>query len=362
VEKTGGDYLSFLELRSVADVAVADAAYQSNLTMGELVEEYGIQLSQEANMTYDSDKFVDVSDICKGNEDPRDPAVAARLREQGYLILHEGKTFHQYDDRWGERPRYLVKLADLSDKPGWVRAAQYYRLAFRSIARSTDERTAIFTILPPGVVSGNSAPIERAPEARPNSAALAVMALANSFPFDWLTRIRASANINLFILEGVAVPMLENDTSRFLAKQSLAVCARHAGYGDLVKEIDCDKCSLSPEAELQVLASIDATVAHLYGLSEEQYTFLLSSFNHARRPTLPTLCLKLYRELKQSKPDAFQRKYDALPKVNLPETNQTPTLNLARTIELEARQGSFFLESPAPRPRTRRNRGTTQQL
>jgi hypothetical protein len=32
--------------------------------------------------------------------DPRSPETASVLIGRGYLILHEGRTFHQYTDHW----------------------------------------------------------------------------------------------------------------------------------------------------------------------------------------------------------------------------------------------------------------------
>ncbi len=97
----------------------------------------------------------------------------------GLVPLYEAKMFHQFDHRWGTykdsgstrdlndeeksdlnfqvQPRYWVsrnevenKLAEKWDKE-WL-------LGFRDICRSTDERTAIFSLLPK-VAVGNNAPI-----------------------------------------------------------------------------------------------------------------------------------------------------------------------------------------------------------
>jgi hypothetical protein len=73
-------------------------------------------------------------------------------------------------------------------------------LIFRTIASSTNERTAIFTILQPGYVVSNSIGIELAPENRTNSTALATCSILNSFIFDFSVRIKGGANMNLFIM------------------------------------------------------------------------------------------------------------------------------------------------------------------
>jgi len=51
-----------------------------------------------------------------------------------YLPLYEGKHFHQYNDHWEDRPRYLVGTDALSARPDILALAEHYRLAFRDIA------------------------------------------------------------------------------------------------------------------------------------------------------------------------------------------------------------------------------------
>ena len=143
----------------------------------------------------------------------RVPDVARRLLESGYLVLHEGKTFHQFTDRWEERPRYLVALEKLRDKPAWLKPSRYYRLAFRDIAESTDERTGIFCMLPAGVTFGNKAPCEREPVKRPSTSSLMILSLADSFSFDFLLRSKVQATVNFFILDSCPLPSIPSVTS-----------------------------------------------------------------------------------------------------------------------------------------------------
>ena len=81
------------------------------------------------------------------------------------LMLHEGKTFHQYTDIWDTKPRYSVASTAIN-----CDAARHYRLVFRDIARSNDERTMIACIAPPGTVFGHTATVEKTPWARPIAA------------------------------------------------------------------------------------------------------------------------------------------------------------------------------------------------
>jgi hypothetical protein len=149
-------------------------------------------------MTDDSDRFIPIGHGAQS------------------LPLHEGKTFHQFTDRWKTAQRYAVHVDSMRDKPGWLRASGHYRLAFREISRSTDERTMIAAMMPPGQIFGHKATCEKTPWERPDAAALVLCAVFNSFAFDWCIRRKIAASVSLFMLHGCPAPSL----SRSIARQS----------------------------------------------------------------------------------------------------------------------------------------------
>ena len=152
---------------------------------------HNMTFGREAHMTDDSHRFTPIDDVAKHNAVP----------------LHEGKTFHQFTDRWKAEPRYAINVEAMADKPGWLRASGHYRLAFREISRSTDERTMIAAIIPPGHVFGHKATCEKAPWKRPDAAALVLCAVFNSFTFDWCLRRKIAASVSLFMLNGCPAPV-----------------------------------------------------------------------------------------------------------------------------------------------------------
>ncbi|MBI4602221.1 MAG: hypothetical protein HY721_09695 [Planctomycetes bacterium] len=294
-------------------------------------------------MTDDSHRFTPVADVLPGGEDPREPEVARRLLEEGYLTLHEGKTFHQFDDRWGDRPRYLVHLTALADKPAWREAARYYRLAFRNIARSTDERTAIFSLHPPGVAAGEKGPSERLPARRPVSRALMLEAVGNTFGFDYCLRARVAATVNLFILNACPVPPLSPAAEAFLAHAALRLTANHSGYAPLWRsELSGHWREPSPPgtwpvipgdgARWQLRAAIDTAVAQAYGLDRAQYAHVLASFSHKSCPQAPDLCLAAFDELEALRLEAFARKHDPYWDVPLNEELPKPVIDLPAPV------------------------------
>jgi len=294
LRRVGGPFRVFPELRSRADLEVVETCYAHPDRLGALCDRLGVYLRSGLHMTSDAHRF----SPAPAGVDCRAPDRAARLRTEGLLLLHEGKTFHQFDDRWGDPPRYLVAEDQVADRPGWLRAARHPRLAYRAVASSTNERTGIFAVLPAGVLCGNSAPAEAEPWGRPVAAALLVCALGNSCVVDYLLRVRSSANLNQFILREVAVPDL-SAIEPLLVGTALRLSSNHEGYAGLWRELGKGSGQRfpvvgDPDLRLRLRARLDAAVAHAYGLSQPQFEHVLGTFTHRSAPALPTLCLEAY--------------------------------------------------------------------
>jgi hypothetical protein len=361
VERTGGEYLSLLELRGPQDVAVAEASIRGERVVARFLTEARIRLGAELHMANDSFRFAPTSSVTK--QDPRETALAVHLRARGYLPLHEGKTFHQFDDRWGDPPRYLVGLKDVADKPTWTGPARFYRVAFRAIASSTNERTSIFCLLPPGSLFGNSAPCDRAPEQRANGGALKLVAMCNTHPFDWNLRQKGSANVNLFILNGCPVPKLSPSQDLFLAHSAVRLSCNHEGYAPLWEEQlgsewrEAAKRHTWPvldgaDARWAVRAAIDAVVADAYGLDRAQYEHVLSSFSHTSYKKAPELCLAAFDELKTIGLEAFTKKHDPYWDIPLVTTLPKPVIDLPSGDAQP--NDTFALSAPEPKRKAKR--------
>jgi len=335
LQRAGGDHRVFPELRSAVDLRVTETCFGSASSFGQVCDERGIRLSSALHMTHDADRFTPSPDQVGDGGDARDPDRAKALRRRGYLVLHEGKTFHQFDDHWGAPPRYLVHADRVADRPRWTRAARYYRLAFRAVASSTNERTCIFCVLPPGSLCGNSAPVEAHPWRRPNSEALALAAVANTHVVDFLVRVRSSANLNLFILRHTALPVLENAALQTLAiHTSLRLTCNHAGYAALWSEQLGDAWGepappgtwpavAEPSERWRLRAVLDAIVAHTFGLSRDQYEHVLGAFSHRSNPDAPDQCLGVFDDLLERGGDAFAALHD--PYADVPLVSSSPS-------------------------------------
>jgi hypothetical protein len=223
-----------------------------------------------------------------------------------------------------------------------LEASRYYRAACREIARSTDERTAIANILPPGVVCGHTISVERKPMQRTNATALAVVATMNSFSFDWVLRQRVGVHVSIYILADSPLPKLSERAEAFLAHGCLRLCCNHAGFAPLWRDqLDSAWSETAPEPTWPALsaepdrwrlrAAMDAVVARSYGLSSTEYERVLGSFSHKSFPAARDLCLAAFDELARIGLAAFCRQHDPYWNVPLVTAPARPIVDLPVT-------------------------------
>jgi hypothetical protein len=354
VQRTGGIYLSLVELRSKFDWEVADVCYRAALPFDEYCRGASIRFGRECDMNRDSNRFTLTFQVLPAGSDPRSPDTASRLAASGQLILHEGKTFWHYDDRWEAPPRYLVAIPALADRPAYLGRARHFRLGYRAIASSTNERTSVFVLLPPGITCGHSVGLELEPSGRRVADALLILAFANAFVFDWSLRLTVAANVTQYLLMMQPVPGIVAQKG-LLAHCALRLTCNHAGYeplwreqvGDAWREPGKESFTWpvlgSDDERWAVRAAIDAVVADAYGLSRDQYEHILSTFSHASYRKAPELCLAKFDELKQIGLDAFTGKYDPYHDIPLNENLPQPVIELPiPTDEAKGTQGGLF--------------------
>lgn len=273
LKASGGPNLTPLELRAAADVDIARRMFAHPVSVGAWCGARGVRFGRDLHMTGDAALFR--------------PAGSASL------VLHEGKTFHQYSDRWDTPPRYSIEPERV--RRPILQASMHYRLAFRDIARATDERTMIACVMPPSMVFGHTATVEKTPWARDIVDILTLCAVFNAFPFDWLVRQKAATHLSLYLLDALPMPAVSGAVGRRLAAGALTLSGRHAGYRTLRAA-----CSGLPQAHGGadlIRADLDALVAHAYGLCRKGYEQILGSFSHRSWPQAPVLCLKAFDAL-----------------------------------------------------------------
>jgi hypothetical protein len=259
---------SIMEFKGEADVAIAHKLLKHPLLGAAAPNSWALTLHRELHMTDDAPLF-------KTQAMP------------GALPLVEGKMIHQFEfarqayNYWvpeaGGRQSLLGRSADA----GQTLSYQRYRLAHRSIARSTDERTLIAGMLPPGVFSGHSLNVAFEPEDACQQ--LCLLATLNSFVLDYYLRQQVSANLTMFFIYQCPVPRLCASDRWFapVVKRAARLCCTSAAFDELAKSVGLkghQNGATDTTERANLRAELDGLVAHLYGLSEDEFAHILGTF------------------------------------------------------------------------------------
>ncbi|GAB4371183.1 MAG: hypothetical protein Kow00121_12510 [Elainellaceae cyanobacterium] len=223
----------------------------------------------------------------------------------GSVPLYEAKMFWHFNHRYGDYADYPEdsKNTSLPDIPDarladpkykitpryWVNKTEVenrladkwnkdWLLAFRKTCRSTDERTAIFSIIPRTAIN-DKAPLVFS--SKSTNLIICFLANANSLVFDFITRQKAGGtDLSLFIVK--QLPVIPPDrysqtdidfiSSRVLelvyTAYDLKPFAQDMGY-------DGEPFIWNPERRALLRAELDAYYAKLYGLTRDELRYIL---------------------------------------------------------------------------------------
>jgi len=251
------------------------------------------------------------------------------------LVLYEGKMIHQYEPFFSE-PRYWVEEErgrerllgkELSRVKKFLKSAgedmglkgkelkafveenyeiarrnfeegtfkldyEEYRLVYRRIASSTNERTLISSFVPRRVFVSESIPYFKpfrysvedgkiVQRSIPYSDFLYLMALLNSFVLDYYIRQRVSANLNMFYVYELPIPDAREEMRKQVVDMAFRLLYRRSHFDAMadalglkgVKEIADEGDRRELRANLEVLIARD-----IFGLSKEDMEYILSTF------------------------------------------------------------------------------------
>lgn len=317
--------LSLPEVRSEATLKILLKLYSS---FSPLSLEW-LDFRRELDMTMDKDLFIESN-------------------QEGLIPLYEGKMIHQndcefappkyfldpssFDERLSSKELYRLKqdiemsekgFADFCSKRTLAPLEliaydrEFIRLGFRDIARDTDERTAIFSLLPQGFGGGNTIwcnvpkRYEKVEEKiRIQSVEIEKIAFAlgvfNSMVVDFVVRSMVQIHLNKTYISRIPFPQPTAEEIRnsplytTIARNALAL-QRYNDKSGFFKELDSlfgsedwvqigeyQGCyglgeeSLSiPQSEksyLTLKATNDILIAKLYGIDQEEFCTILSTF------------------------------------------------------------------------------------
>ncbi len=284
----------------------------------EEVRAWPVKYLRMIDMTNDSDLFRTAEQL---KNDGFYPVQGNRWQkgQEKYVPLYEGKMMQAYDHRAASvvvnpanlnrpaRPREATK--EQSADPNWLPDPQYWinedeidwpdgvvcAVGIKHVTAPTNIRTMIASVVPRGGF-GNSIPIflPSQEESDSNEWAYLFSANLNAFAFDFVTRQKVQGqNLNLFILEQLPVIARQDYDRQFGEKTAREIVqdhvlrltytshdmepfARDLGYNGAPFKWDV-------EERRHLRARLDALYFHLYGISNEDAEYILSTFPIVRR-------------------------------------------------------------------------------
>lgn len=114
-------------------------------------------------------------------------------------------------------------------------------------------------------------------------------AVANSFVLDWLLRQSVASTLNMFYLYQLPVPRLPSTDARCnsIARRAAKLICTESAYDGLARDVGLSSHqdgATDPAERERLRAELDGLVAHLYGLSEEEFTHILGTFPLVAEP------------------------------------------------------------------------------
>lgn len=200
-----------------------------------------------------------------------------------------------------------------------------YRLGFRKITQSTNERTIVTAAVPKGVVCHESLTTIRPYKIEPTEDDLSesplhsiyeriftdeelfvALGLLNSLPFDYLMRTKTEENVVIYkLVEAQAPHLTEGDEwFEFIWRRSARLNCYGDEFAEMRERLDGIEPATDEETRIELHAEIDAAAFHAYGLEREETEFVLDDFYQVQNPRMMVdeyfeMVLEKYDELSQ---------------------------------------------------------------
>jgi hypothetical protein len=305
VHRLAPSSLAIMEFKNAADIGTAEAMFKFPILGAELPGYWDLSLCNEFHMTGDSDLFKTTS-------------------TQKRLSLFEGKMIHQFESGWGD-PKYWIDEQAGTERLLATRRMQAkqaskrlgiellkttiplldyneYRLAFRDVGPSTNERSMIATILPRRVFCPHTMSLERVYSIRgadgvlelnhraiSSTERLYLCAVFNSFVVDGWLRRTVRKHVSFYHVYATPVPRLTEKDPAFapiVSRAAKLICTTPE-FDDLAREVGLGSHAegvTDPVARATLRAELDGLVAHLYGLTEDEFAYILTTFPLVAQP------------------------------------------------------------------------------
>jgi len=230
--------------------------------------------------------------------------LTSETRPDGFWPVYKGESFDLWTPdtgtvyAWADPDRVLPALQEkrsraakkvgspFSEFPkGWVTDSHTLpcrapRIAFRDISRATDTRTLRAALIPPNVFLGNQAPYLLWPRGGAADQAFLLGVLC-SIPLDWYARRFVETHVSFFVLNPLPIPRPPSNSPLFrrAAEISATLAAQNRRFADWAHPIGVKPRRLEEDEQNDLIAELDAAVAHLFEIAEGDLVHIFETFH-----------------------------------------------------------------------------------
>ncbi len=272
---------SIIEFNSNIELSIVKKMYNHDLLMYNPKWLGRFKLFREFDMSLDSEEYFNESAIG--------------------LELYEGKKIEQYNPYfntdthfWVDEPKAIKKLYEEKLSEDYY-DHKTYRVGYRAITGSKNRRSMIASLVPKNKFCGNSLIVTKIYEKNKRiieeKILLYLLAVFNSFTFDYLLRMKINTNVNMYIIYQMPIPNPESDDKGFdkIITNTLRLTEDWSDFKDLRENFGIFGRKLSNSERLKIVAENDRIIAKLYGLTIDNMKYILDTFHHNNRDTENTL-------------------------------------------------------------------------
>jgi type I restriction-modification system DNA methylase subunit len=294
---------------------------------------------QGLRQTSDSDKFVDEDegeypvyggknvyqycyspDFIEDIEPPRfwsveestDSQRSAKQRMREKTVRDLKTAIYEAFDGTGSQKGFVNDLLrehrgePLSEKDVLLDCTEY-RIGFRRVARSTDERTLIAAVIPKGVVCINTLlavrnyriePYEEGLQENPlhnfyqriftDKELFNRVGMLNSVPFDYILRTKIDTDIATYKFKETQMPQLSegDDWFHYIADRAARLNCYGEEFEEMRQRLGGIKPATDEKERRELRAEIDAAAFHAYDLARRDVQFILDDFHRVEDPRI----------------------------------------------------------------------------
>jgi hypothetical protein len=155
--------------------------------------------------------------------------------------------------------------------------SQRARVGFRRVTNRTNSRSVIAALIPPKVLLVNSVRYLVFPGGTDRDRACC-LGLLNSLPFDWQARRFVETDLGYYVLEGLRIPSLDQETYDAIATAAARLSCPDERFAEFAEATGVEVSTLSPDERNALRAEIDARVAHAWGLEAADLETIFADF------------------------------------------------------------------------------------